>query len=342
MQVPGRPNSADYCIHVPAFVFPDAKPVKYKIYSLSSPFTGFDESGQPIYTNDRDYLIKSEEYGVPQNRHRVILLGIRDDLDVVPETLRKSDTYNTLSEVIGGLPKVRSGLSKSYIGSEWIIKDGKKKKKRHYQKIDNTDNNWNSVFQEHFHELSSWSDLKAEKNAKKTKLLKPGSEFVECSDTIDINHPLTNWYTDEKLNGVPNHETRTHLKQDLKRYLFAAIYSKIHGTFPRMVDYEKHDKELLPDHGSATSGKFADRFRVQMPDIPATTVTSHISKDGHYFIHYDENQCRSLTVREAARIQTFPDNYVFCGSRTAQYHQVGNAVPPYLAFQIAKIVQHIR
>ena len=135
------------------------------------------------------------------------------------------------------------------------------------------------------------------------------------------------------LDGILQHETRTHLKEDLARYLFSSVYLQQNNDFPKLKDYPDW---LMPNHKNAKGGKFADRFRTQRPDQPATTVTSHISKDGHYFIHYDPSQCRSLTVREAARIQTFPDNYYFCGPRTQQYHQVGNAVPPYLARQIAE------
>ena len=132
------------------------------------------------------------------------------------------------------------------------------------------------------------------------------------------------------------------MPQDLYRYLFAAAFADKRGKSPRLGDFPP---ALLPQHGNVSRSlghnNFADRFRVQVAGLPATTVLSHIAKDGHYFIHPDAAQARSLTVREVARLQTFPDNYFFCGNRSEQYTQVGNAVPPLLARQIASVVADV-
>jgi DNA (cytosine-5)-methyltransferase 1 len=161
-----------------------------------------------------------------------------------------------------------------------------------------------------------------------------GGTFVTCEPDLDREDPLFDWFIDDRLAGVCNHETRTHLDTDLLRYLYAASFAKVRDVSPKLADFPA---DLQPMHKNRESGIFIDRFRVQRWDYPSTTVTSHISKDGHYYIHPDPTQCRSLTVREAARLQTFPDNYFFVGGRTAQYTQVGNAVPPLLARQIAEI-----
>lgn len=312
-------------LKMPSSVFPDSKSKNYKIYSFV----------KKEILDDRDYLIKTEKYGIPQKRHRVILLGVREDINLIPDII-KSKKQVSLESVIGNLPKLRSVINRKF--DRFEVR--KNKKKRYY--INLIDNNflWEESINVFAKDILTWTGFK---DCKSMNLLKcpndgVGSEYVFAKNTLSQNHPLYNWYTDDNLDGLPNHESRSHLQEDLKRYLFAALYTSINKKFPRMKDYAEHNKALIPDHESAQTGKFADRFRVQVPDEPATTVTSHISKDGHYFIHYDPEQCRSLTVREAARIQTFPDNYLFCGSRTQQFHQVGNAVPPYLAKQLAEVV----
>lgn len=317
----------------PSKLFSEFDSPKYKIYSLSTKPSSYDKKGRPVYNKDSDFLIKSEEFGIPQKRHRVILLGIREDVDIQPGVLKSVDSLIDLDSIIGDLPQIRSGLNRTFVES--FTRGGKTK--RIYKAVDDNFDSWSTLTEGYREKVLSWNGFKCDQSSRKMKSLTIGSEYLECK-TPSKNNPLHGWYADPLLKGVCNHISRTHLTQDLMRYMFSSLYAAKYKRFPRLHEYNEHSKELLPDHKSALTGKFADRFRVQLPNEPATTITSHISKDGHYFIHYDSEQCRSLTVREAARIQTFPDNYLFCGSRTEQYHQVGNAVPPLLAYQIAQIV----
>jgi DNA (cytosine-5)-methyltransferase 1 len=165
-----------------------------------------------------------------------------------------------------------------------------------------------------------------------------GAEFVPADAGRGPSY-RPDWFHDPRLEGYCNHSARAHMQSDFHRYLWAACFTKASGTAIRLRDFPV---ALQPLHSNVESAmghdNFSDRFKVQHADSPSTTVMSHIAKDGHYYIHYDPAQARSLTVREAARLQTFPDNYLFCGNRTEQYVQVGNAVPPLLAHQIAQIV----
>lgn len=129
--------------------------------------------------------------------------------------------------------------------------------------------------------------------------------------------------------AVIHHKAREHRAIDLEIYRIAIEYYR-NGKKLKYTDLP----ETLQTHKNRHS--FLDRFKVVDWEAPFShTVVAHISKDGHYYIHPDENQLRSITVREAARIQSFPDNYIFEGPRTQQFIQVGNAVPPLMAYAIA-------
>ncbi len=288
----------------------------YKIYSL---VTEAKNPSNPQYKDSSSFLIKSENYGIPQARHRVILLGVRDDLNPVPNTLIPFSQSVTVKEVLSDLPPLRSGFSKQKDErSDWerLINKNAKSLKRILKKS----------FDKEAVESLTLSAIKG--------LSRSASNVTETLPQIPKH--LKNWYLRDFPECVLNHETRGHMTSDLLRYGFSSSFTQLNdGISPKSRDFPK---ELAPAHENWTSGSHADRFRTQAANKPSTTVTSHISKDGHYFIHYDPQQCRSLTVREAARLQTFPDNYFFEGNRTQQYVQVGNAVPPYLALQIGKLV----
>jgi len=282
-----------------------------------------------------DFVIRSEEYGIPQTRHRVILLGVRKDYcHKNINLLNKSDDSPTVEDVISDLPRLRSYISnKEYTRDQWK-KTIARFRKEYLPAIKKEYCNEKSMLKEFKKNLTDFSVNKF-----------PVGQELGMQKRKEINKKLSpelkKWYSDKKMKDfVVNHTVRSHMQEDLYRYFFSAVYTKIKNISPRVKEFPR---KLLPKHKNLKNEEipFVDRFRVQNSRKPATTITSHISKDGHYFIHYDPIQCRSLTVREAARIQTFPDNYFFAGSRTEQYIQVGNAVPPFLARQLAEIVHAI-
>ncbi|MGE4307295.1 MAG: DNA cytosine methyltransferase [Novosphingobium sp.] len=279
------------------------------------------------------FLIRSENFGIPQCRHRVILLGIRKDIaDRLPismiedAVLQPTEVSTTVADVLEGMPRLRSGLSRGHDSeAAWRVSVAQALRKA--AAACRKDGSWLLSVAKRL------SIAISEMEAAAATLPRTGTR-----PTSPKNNLLADWISDAELDFLPNHESRGHMASDLARYAFAAAFAEVHKRSPKASEFPR---DLAPEHQNWDSGKFADRFRVQIWDRPSTTVTSHISKDGHYFIHPDLTQCRSLTVREAARLQTFPDNYFFEGNRTQQFVQVGNAVPPLLARQIALIVARL-
>lgn len=291
-------------------------PHRYRLWSFSKTALRDDLLGP------NDFVIEAENFGVPQTRHRVIILGIREDFDIIPPVLEKAAGKITVREAIGGLPGIRSRLSGG----------------------DEDSSAWTRSIREGTDGLL--------RDAAPDVALEIRRVLCGLSESLDTGgrfvsggmppRRLGDWLYDSRLEGVLQHEARAHMVSDLHRYLYAACYAGVYRRFPRI---EEFPESLWPKHKNVRKaikiGDFRDRFRVQLWDEVAATITSHMCKDGHYYIHPDPFQCRSLTVREAARLQTFPDNYFFEGSRTDQYRQVGNAVPPFLAFQLADVVAEV-
>jgi len=314
-----NPNRAISELNRDSLLDMQGKVLSYNIYSLVKSAKNKTE------LKPSDYIIKSENFCIPQARHRVILLGIRSDIKGNPSQLSKADNQNSMWDAISDMLRIRSRLSKEKDSSE----------------------SWKSVLQsvsecKWFSDPSIDDTLRNELRMSSEDDSNPidiGAEFLANSRTVSFQ---PEWFHDKRLGGVCNHSSRSHIREDLHRYYFAACFAQVYGHSPKISDFPE---ALRPKHENVKKAiednLFSDRFRVQIKDKPSTTITSHISKDGHYYIHPDPLQCRSLTVREAARLQTFPDNYFFEGPRTMQYQQVGNAVPPILARQIAGIVYQI-
>ena len=218
-------------------------------------------------------VLSANEYGVLQNRKRIILVGKRGHRgkkSFYPE-IEKLAPEATVLDLLKDLPKINAGGGKS-------------------------------------------SPLEP--------ISEPSQWLKDAQISTDL--PLT-W-----------HEARPHSEQDLEIYKHAV---NLWNTEKRRLHYDD-----LPEHLKSHKGRnsFVDRFKVVAGDLTAChTIVAHISKDGHHYIHPDINQNRSLTPREAARIQSFPDDYYFENvsgkpARTSAFKQIGNAVPVLLAQKIAE------
>ena len=227
-------------------------------------------------------VLNSANYGVPQIRKRVIILGVRKDIAIEPEDVYKAITktnydpemtdvekkglkkYVTVRDAIGELPALHPGEGEESVPFQYSF----------------------------------------------------GNEFLKKIGS-------------KKLKYLTNHVARNHNEKDIERYTAMA---KEHWTFQELLDKRedlRHEKSRV----------FGNSYTVQWWDLPSKTIIAHLYKDGNQFIHPDYKQGRTFTVREAARIQSFPDDFVFEGPRTEQFKQIGNAVPPLLAEAIAKAVK---
>ena len=299
---------------------------RYTIHALTSS-TVFEDGDDFTNIDPRKFLIRAEEYGIPQARHRVILVGIRRGSELAsPDRLQPVFEPLDASVALGSMPPLRSGITRRTLtADEWrteILRTLKVAASNGLEK---------GVMQRM--RAAFDMDLYTQLN------LTQGGRFVPVSRIKTGRSNAEKGFLSKVVNkqcaGYLNHQARNHMPMDLVRYLYAATMAVDTCVSPKACDYPD---ALAPNHRNWKTGKFADRFRVQVSGRPSTTVTSHISKDGHYFIHPDPVQCRSLTVREAARLQTFPDDYFFEGNRTEQYVQAGNAVPPFLASAMAGLI----
>ena len=227
---------------------------------LSEIISGFRERGYEV----ENHVLNAAEYGVLQNRRRIILIGWRKESSHYYPVLSENSKCYKVASLFEDLPALIPGEEKHEYDSKTI------------------------------------------------------NEYLQCTGIRKTTDVLT-W-----------HVARKNLERDREIYRLA------------IREWESNHKRLvytdipatLATHNNKSS--FLDRFKVVASDLYAThTMVAHISKDGHYYIHPDIKQARSISVREAARIQSFPDDFFFEGPRTSAFRQIGNAVPPQLAKKIA-------
>ncbi len=232
---------------------------------------------------DPEVLVhNTADYGVPQLRKRVIIIGVRKDID-----------------------KSAEELYESVIKTHWNPETPSNEKKGKKRFVD---------------VRQAIGDL---------PFVEPGHD----ASTEDFNYPCDNEFL-KRIGKPGKHPLMDHIARnhnDLDRERFQMMIHN-HWSFGQL-------RREMPQYEHEHARVFDNSYVVQWWDLPSKTILAHIHKDGFQFIHPDEEQRRTFTVREAARIQSFPDDFEFKGSRGEKYKQIGNAVPPLFAEALAKSIK---
>ena len=230
----------------------------------------FTESGYVVPLRFKDCLFRLEDFGVPQRRSRVFIVGVRRDLF-------ESDGSAAIA------------LGEFY-----------------------------QTFRREYH---------VDRPVAAREALSGLPPLYPTNDPILLKRRISH---QPIISNITSHTPRFHNKRDTETFkILAADLASGEGRYSSI--------ESLKELYSHRTGKKSavHKYHVIRPEEPSNTIPSHLCKDGLRHIHWDPEQCRSLTVREAARLQTFDDDFEFCGSRSEQYKMVGNAVPPLFAKKIA-------
>ena len=232
---------------------------------------------------DPEVLVhNTADYGVPQLRKRVIIIGVRKDID-----------------------KSAEELYESVIKTHWNPETPSNEKKGKKRFVD---------------VRQAIGDL---------PFVEPGHD----ASTEDFNYPCDNEFL-KRIGKPGKHPLMDHIARnhnDLDRERFQMMIHN-HWSFGQL-------RREMPQYEHEHARVFDNSYVVQWWDLPSKTILAHIHKDGFQFIHPDEEQRRTFTVREAARIQSFPDDFEFKGSRGEKYKQIGNAVPPLFVEALAKSIK---